>query len=88
MWKHTSTSREGIRKPKTGDKASKMATPVHWEGDAISQCPTQAPTLDCAGLATYRCDDCGHTNGLLEDQPPFILGRGIDDVSINTTSFL
>lgn len=65
-----------------------MATPVHQEEDAASLRSTQAPTLDCAGFATYRCDDCGHTNGLLEDQRPFILGRGVNDVSINTTGFL
>lgn len=59
LWNHSSTS----RKPRTGDKADRMDTPVHQEKETVFH----SHPGDCAGLATYRCDDGRHTNGLLED---------------------
>lgn len=43
---------------------------------------------DLADPATYRSDDSGHTNRLLEDQGPLFLCGGTDNVSINTAGFL
>lgn len=84
LWKHTSTSRKGIRKPRTGDKADRMDTPVHQEREIAFR----SRPGGCAGLGTYRRDDGRHAHRLLEDQPSLIFGRGIDDVSVNTASFL
>lgn len=35
MWKHSSTSRKEIRKPRACDKADRMDTPVHQEKDCF-----------------------------------------------------
>lgn len=50
--------------------------------------PIHPPPPDLADPATYRGDDGGHPEGLLEDEsPPFFCWSG-DNVSVNTAGFL
>lgn len=49
---------------------------------------TSTPSGGLADPATYRGDDGGHTERLLEHQDPPLLRGGADDVSVDAAGFL
>lgn len=75
----------------TGDAANRAAHLLTRKKAVSSQPLSRSisyPGTPPVCPSSYRGDDCGHPEGLLEDQGPPVSRGGVDDVSVDATGFL